>query len=106
MLDIIADIDGQIYARDFKLIDQADMIVSLDPRAGRRQAGPVQRRRARAAARPRGHQGRLRDLAAEDEPSPFITETATKVFRTVDEAVAYFFEFGYATEKPEGTLFG
>ncbi|MCP4375517.1 MAG: AAA family ATPase, partial [bacterium] len=31
LLDIIADIDGQIYARDFKLIDQADMIVSLVP---------------------------------------------------------------------------
>ena len=31
LLDIIADIDGQIYARDFKLIDQSDMIVSYVP---------------------------------------------------------------------------
>ena len=31
VLDIAGDIDGQIYARDFKLIDQSDMIVSLVP---------------------------------------------------------------------------
>ncbi|MGH7131486.1 MAG: ATP-binding protein, partial [Phycisphaerales bacterium] len=31
VLDIAGDIDGQIYMRDFKLIDQSDMIVSLVP---------------------------------------------------------------------------
>jgi len=31
VLDIAGDVDGQIYMRDFKLIDQADMIVSLVP---------------------------------------------------------------------------
>eukprot|EP00913_Durusdinium_trenchii_P005880 g5492.t1 len=31
VLDIAGDIDGQIYMRDFKLIDQADMIVSYVP---------------------------------------------------------------------------
>ena len=31
VLDIAGDIDGQIYMRDFKLIDQADMICSLIP---------------------------------------------------------------------------
>ncbi len=31
VLDCAGDIDGQIYARDFKLIDQSDMIVSLVP---------------------------------------------------------------------------
>ena len=31
VVGIIPDIDGQIYARDFKLIDQADMIISLIP---------------------------------------------------------------------------
>ena len=31
ILDIAGDIDGQIYMRDFKLIDQSDMIVSLVP---------------------------------------------------------------------------
>jgi hypothetical protein len=31
VLDIAGDVDGQIYMRDFKLIDQADMICSLIP---------------------------------------------------------------------------
>ena len=31
ILDIAGDIDGQIYMRDFRLIDQSDMIVSLVP---------------------------------------------------------------------------
>ena len=31
VLDVAGDIDGQIYARDFRLIDQSDMIVSLVP---------------------------------------------------------------------------
>ena len=32
VLDIAGDIDGQIYMRDFKLIDQSDMICSYIPR--------------------------------------------------------------------------
>jgi hypothetical protein len=28
-------------------------------------------------------------------PSPFITETATKVFRSVEEAIGYFKQKGY-----------
>ncbi|NQU76880.1 MAG: AAA family ATPase, partial [Planctomycetes bacterium] len=31
LVSIIGDIDGQIYARDFKLIDQSDMIISFVP---------------------------------------------------------------------------
>ncbi|MHC4711254.1 MAG: hypothetical protein ACYTA3_12770, partial [Planctomycetota bacterium] len=31
VLDIAGDIDGQIYMRDFKLIDQSDMICSYIP---------------------------------------------------------------------------
>ena len=31
VLDIAGDIDGQIYMRDFKLIDQSHMIVSYVP---------------------------------------------------------------------------
>ena len=38
---ISGDIMGQIYARDFKTIDQSDMIVSLVPE--QRQAGIVER---------------------------------------------------------------
>ena len=36
-------------------------------------------------------------------PSPFITETATKIFKSVDEALHYFEEAGMFGEK---NLFG
>lgn len=90
VLEIAADIDGQIYARDFQLIDQADMIISLVPEL----AGGV----------PGISSGVERELhhayehgkevyviwRPQRNPSPFITETATKVFRSVDEALSYF----------------
>ena len=59
---VAGDIDGQIYARDFKLIDQSDMIVSYIPQLpGGRPAGdgsarqllPVERGALRAGGRPR-----------------------------------------------------
>ncbi len=94
VLDIAGDIDGQIYARDFKLIDQADMIVSLVPEL----PGGV----------PGLSSGVERELQHAFEhgkevyvvwkprrtPSPFITETATKVFKSTAEALAYFEEKG------------
>jgi len=82
---IARDIDSQIYARDFKLIDQSDMIVSYIP------------------SLPNGHpvlsSGVERELhhafenakevyviwKPECEPSPFVTETATRVFRSLEE---------------------
>jgi adenylate kinase len=106
ILDIIADIDGQIYARDFKLIDQSDMIISLVPQLD--------------GGRPGLSSGVERELqhaheAAKDvfivwkpssPPSPFITETATKVFRSVEEAVRFFLSSGYVPPPPTGGLFG
>jgi len=105
LVDIIADIDGQIYARDFKLIDQADMIVSLIP--------------ALPDGRPGLSSGVERELQHAHEatkevfviwkpradPSPFITETATKVFASTQEAIHYFSDNGYVPAKPSGTLF-
>ncbi len=90
VLDIAGDIDGQIYMRDFKLIDQSDMIVSYVPEL----PGGV----------PGLSSGVERELQHAFEhtkevyivwkpaktPSPFITETATKVFASVDEALRYF----------------
>jgi nucleoside 2-deoxyribosyltransferase len=94
VLDIAGDIDGQIYMRDFKLIDQSDMIVSLVPEL------------------PGGHpalsSGVERELQHAFEhgkevyvvwkptksPSPFITETATKVFDDTEQALNYFEEHG------------
>jgi adenylate kinase len=103
VLDIAGDIDGQIYMRDFKLIDQSDMIVSLVPEL----AGGV----------PGLSSGVERELQHAFEhtkevyvvwkpkksPSPFITETATKVFRTVPEALAHFEASGMFVDK---NLFG
>lgn len=103
VLDIAGDIDGQIYMRDFKLIDQSDMIVSLIPEL----AGGV----------PGLSSGVERELhhafehtkevyvvwKPKKSPSPFITETATKIFGSVDEALSYFEANGMFGER---NLFG
>jgi adenylate kinase len=105
ILEIIADIDGQIYARDFKLIDQADMIISLVPTMPDGRPGlssGVERELQHA------HEA-TKDVyivwLPDAEPSPFITETATQVFRTPDEAIRYFLEQGLVPKPPSGTLF-
>jgi adenylate kinase len=83
------DIDAQIYARDFKLIEQSDMIVSYIP--------------AMPDGRPAISSGVERELqhafeCTKDvfviwkpggEPSPFVTETATRVFRSLEELLAF-----------------
>jgi len=90
VLDIAGDIDGQIYMRDFKLIDQSDMIVSYIPEL--------------ESGLPGLSSGVERELQHAFEhgkevyvvwkpgrsPSPFITETATRLFHTTEEALAYF----------------
>jgi len=92
---ISGDILGQIYARDFKMIDQSDLIVSLIPEL--------------PGGKPALSSGVERELHHAFEggkevyiiwrcnamPSPFITETATKVFADTDEAVSFFREKGY-----------
>ncbi len=94
VLDCAGDIDGQIYARDFKLIDQSDMICSLVPEL----EGGI----------PGLSSGVERELqhafeAGKDvfvvwkparSPSPFITETATGVFACVEEAIGHFEQAG------------
>ncbi len=89
------DIDSQIYARDFKLIDQSDMIVSYIPEM--------------PGGRPGLSSGVERELhhayeatkevyviwKPQTEPSPFITKTANVVFRSVEEALNHFQKRGY-----------
>ena len=105
LLDIIPDIDGPIYARDFKLIDQADMIVSLIPELpdGRPAISSGVERELQHA-----HEA-TRDTFViwrpRVEPSPFITETATQVFPTVEAAVAFFVENDYIPRPAAGSLF-
>jgi hypothetical protein len=103
VLEIAGDVDGQIYMRDFKLIDQADMICSYIPEL----PGGI----------PALSSGVERELQHAFEhtkevyvvwkpkknPSPFITETATRIFKSVDEALAHFESSGMF---PEKNLFG
>lgn len=110
ILGILADIDGQIYVRDFKLIDQSDLIISLIPTV--EDSG--------GAARPAISSGVERELqhaheSAKDvfviwtcpaEPSPFVSATATKVFRSVAEAVRFFLANNYIPAPPPTGLFG
>lgn len=101
LLDIVGDIDGQIYARDFLLVRQSDMIVSYIPELPTPGGG----------GKPGLSSGVERELQhayehgkdvfviwkPRKDPSPFITQTATKVFRSVDEALQHFEERGFFT---------
>jgi len=95
ILDIAGDIDGQIYMRDFRLIDQSDMIVSLVPELPGGIPGlssGVERELQHAWE----HTKEVYVVwKPEKAPSPFITETATKIFKSVDEALTFFQEQGY-----------
>ena len=103
VLEIAGDIDGQIYMRDFKLIDQSDMIVSLVPELPGGVPGlssGVERELQHAFE----HTKEVYVVwKPRKNPSPFITETATRIFRTVDEALAHFEKAGMFAEM---NLFG
>lgn len=92
---VARDIDGQIYARDFKLIDQSDMIVSYVPELPGGIPGlssGVERELQHAFE---GTKEVYIIWRPKKEPSPFITETATKVFPTVEELFKHFQAKGY-----------
>lgn len=103
VLDIAGDVDGQIYMRDFKLIDQADMIVSLIPELPGGMPGlssGVERELQHAFE----HTKEVYVVwKPKKNPSPFITETATKIFNSVDEALKWFEEKGMFAQRD---LFG
>ena len=103
VLDIAGDIDGQIYMRDFKLIDQSDMICSLVPELDGGIPGlssGVERELQHAWE----HTKEVYVVwKPKKNPSPFITETATKIFPSVDDALEYFEAQGMFTERD---LFG
>jgi len=103
VLDIAGDIDGQIYMRDFKLVDQADMIVSYIPELPGGIPGlssGVERELHHAFEHTKEVFVVWKPKKA---PSPFITETATRIFKSVDEAMKYFETSGYFGER---NLFG
>ncbi len=92
---IANDIDAQIYARDFKLIDQSDMIISYVPTMADGKPGlssGVERELQHA------YEGTKEVYVVWDppsEPSPFVTKTATRVFKSIEETLQYFQERGY-----------
>ena len=92
---ISGDIMGQIYARDFKMVDQSDMIVSLVPELPSGKPGlssGVERELHHAYE---GGKEVYVVWACKAHPSPFITETATRVFKSTDGALAHFRDKGY-----------
>lgn len=95
VLQISSDIMGQIYMRDFKMVDQSDMIISLVPELPSGKPGlssGVERELHHAFE---GGKEVYVVWACRAMPSPFITETATRVFRSTDEALGYFKTKGY-----------
>ena len=86
---------GQIYARDFKMVDQSDMIVSLVPELPNGKPGlssGVERELHHAFE---GGKEVYVVWACRGTPSPFITETATRVFKSTEEAIEHFKAKGY-----------
>jgi hypothetical protein len=89
VLQIERDINNQIYARDFLLIDQADMIVSFVPALpdGRAAISSGVERELQHA-----HEAAKEVYViwtAQQHPSIFVTQTANAVFSSVDEAVRF-----------------
>jgi len=95
ILQIERDINSQTYARDFMLIDQSHMIISFIPTLadGRASISSGVERELQHA-----HEGGKEVYviwAAQQNPSVFVTQTATKVFKTTHEAIAFFGKKGY-----------
>ncbi|MBP8304550.1 MAG: AAA family ATPase [Phycisphaerae bacterium] len=94
ILEIERDINSQTYARDFMLIDQSDMIVSFIP--------PLPDGRAAISSGVERELQHAHEAAKEvyviwpaaQAPSVFVTQTATAVFRTIDEATRTFSKTG------------
>jgi adenylate kinase len=103
VIDIAGDIDGQIYMRDFKLVDQSDMIVSYIPELPGGIPGlssGVERELHHAFE----HTKEVYVVwKPKKSPSPFITETATRIFGSVEEAMNYFADQGMLATR---NLFG
>lgn len=83
------DINRQIYARDFMLIDQADMIVSYMP--GDRNGKAIISSGVERELQHAHENGKEAYViwTGKNEPSVFVTQTA-KVFRSSDEAIKFF----------------
>jgi adenylate kinase len=95
ILQIEPDINSQTYARDFMLIDQSHMIISFIPTLadGRASISSGVERELQHA-----HEGGKEVYViwpSPKHPSVFVTQTATRVFKTIHEALAFFARKGY-----------
>jgi adenylate kinase len=95
VLQIERDINSQIYARDFLLIDQSDMIISFIPALpdGRAAISSGVERELQHA-----HEAAKEVYViwvSRQPPSVFVTQTATKVFTDTNQAMAFFKSRGY-----------
>jgi adenylate kinase len=89
------DINSQIYARDFLLIDQSDMIISFIPTLadGRAAISSGVERELQHA-----HEAAKEVYViwtAKQRPSVFVTQTATKVFADTNSAIEFFKKKNY-----------
>jgi len=92
---IESDISSQIYARDFLLIEQSDMIISFIPTLadGRAAISSGVERELQHA-----HEAAKEVYViwtAKEAPSVFVTQTATKVFDNLPGAEEFFKKQGY-----------
>jgi len=95
VLQIETDINSQIYARDFLLIDQSDMIISFIPTLadGRASISSGVERELQHA-----HEAAKEVFVIWPSPKPpsvFVTQTASKVFADVDQAIKFFHKKRY-----------
>lgn len=103
ILDVAKDIDAQIYARDFKLIDQSDMIISYIPKLpdGKPALSSGVERELQHA-----HEA-TKDVfviwESQAEPSPFVTATASEVFPDLASAMRRFRILGYLSHEPNAS---
>jgi hypothetical protein len=90
VMQIERDINSQTYARDFMLIDQADMLISFIPTLGDGRAAissGVEREIQHA------HEAAKEVYViwtAKQTPSVFVMQTATKFFSSLNDAMEFF----------------
>ncbi|MFA5424344.1 MAG: AAA family ATPase [Phycisphaerae bacterium] len=95
VLQIERDINSQIYARDFLLIDQSDMIISFIPALpdGRAAISSGVERELQHA-----HEAAKEVYViwqSQHKPSVFVTQTANRVFGDIGQAIEFFKSRGY-----------
>lgn len=98
ILAIGGDINGQIYARDFMMVRQSDMIISYVPEMPGGKPGlssGVERELQHAHDHGKEVYVIWKPSTA---PSPFVTQTATQLFSSIDEAMRYFEQHGYFSQ--------